>query len=328
MKFIFDTDIGDDIDDSLAIDLALRLGFDIIGVTTVYRNTVMRARIAKRQLALFGRADIPVYAGYGNTLAGGEDETMKLCQYTPEIDAPEYAPDGTGEIAVDFLIESAKKYGDDLTIIAIGPLTNLACAIQKDPEALRGVHRILTMSGDFVHQYSEWNILCDVEAAQVVYEAELPMICFGHEITRRTTVTQEMQNALFTLSGTPYREYLAELVRLWYKSKTPNYLVVLHDVLTAYYAVAPEFFKTVKTLVKVETKGEATRGMTVNLSVMDHFDLSKARPVEYAQCDKAEEFAKIYFDIINKEETNHEKSGKSTHGSNERGYVAYDRNRM
>ncbi len=300
MKFIFDTDIGDDIDDALALDLALRLGYDILGVTTVFRNTVMRARIAKRQLALFGRGDIPVYAGYGKTLSGCADENAPLCQYTPELESPEYAPDGTGEAAIDFLIESAKKYGDDLTIIAIGPLTNLACAVQKDPVAMRGVHRILAMGGDFVHQYSEWNILCDVEAAQIVYEAELPMICFGHEITRRTAVTQEMQNTLFALSGTPYREYIATLVRLWYRSKPPEFLVVLHDVLTTYYAVAPEFFGTKKTLVKVETKGEATRGMTVNLSIMEHFDLSKAHPVEYALCERAEDFAKIYFDIINK----------------------------
>lgn len=298
MKIIFDTDIGDDIDDALALDLALKLGYEIIGVTTVFKNTEFRARIAKKLLKLYGRQSVPVYAGWGDALQGSADEEEIPCQFTEDILRSEYAPDGGKDDAVDFLVECAEKYGGDLTIIAIGPLTNMARAVMKNAKAMRGVGQILLMGGDYVNQYSEWNILCDVDAAKIVYEADLPLVCFGHELTSRTQISPEQQAALFSLDYDGYSRYLAELSRLWYKSKEAGHLVILHDVITAYYAAHKEYFKTRETLVKVESLGEVTRGMTVNLSVMCHYDLNKAHPVRYAVCEKAEAFADLYFDLL------------------------------
>ena len=69
------------------------------------------------------------------------------------------------------------------------------------------------MGGDYVNQYSEWNILCDVDAAKIVYEADLPLVCFGHELTSRTQISPEQQAALFSLDYDGYSRYLAELSR-------------------------------------------------------------------------------------------------------------------
>lgn len=107
MKYIIDTDIGDDIDDAFALDLALKQGVDLVCVTTVFRNTRERAQIAKRMCGLFG-ADVPVYAGYGDTLNGGMATNVRLCQWTPELEG--YAPDNSeAEEAVDAILNAARR---------------------------------------------------------------------------------------------------------------------------------------------------------------------------------------------------------------------------
>lgn len=297
MRYIIDTDIGDDIDDALAIDLALRLDLDVIGITTVYRNTDERARIAKRLTGLYGR-DIPVYKGYGCNMDGRTDTSERLCQYTPELYSEIYSPNENPSDAVDFIVSSAKKYGGGLTIIAIGPLTNIAKAVQRDADALRGIDRIVIMGGDYVNQYAEWNILCDIAAAKLVFEADLPMLCFGHELTSKTRITEPQQQYLFSLDKNDYERYLGRLARLWYKSKPEGHLIILHDVLTVYHLFNDNFCRTVKTPVKVEDRGEFTKGMTVNLSVMDHYVKDDAHYIEYAACDEIESFRDIYFGII------------------------------
>ena len=104
----------------------------------VYQNTDERSRMAKKLLKYFGRGyeNVPVYTGYGQTLENSIKKFRHIVQYTPELERPEYIPDEEEpERAIDFLIESAKKYGEDLTIVAIGPFTNIARAIQKQPKA-------------------------------------------------------------------------------------------------------------------------------------------------------------------------------------------------
>ena len=108
-KYIIDTDIGDDIDDAFALDLALKLDLDLVCVTTVFRNVRERAAIAKKMLRLYGK-NLPVYAGYGATLDGC-DEIFRLCQWTPDLEWEEYAPDNSSpEEAVDAILSAARVY--------------------------------------------------------------------------------------------------------------------------------------------------------------------------------------------------------------------------
>ena len=106
-KFILDTDIGDDIDDAYALDLALKKNLPLLGVTTVFRWTEERARIAKKMIALSGKS-MPVYFG----LKGSWGVEGHCCQWTDDLAKEAYAPDnenGAEEDAVDFIINSAKK---------------------------------------------------------------------------------------------------------------------------------------------------------------------------------------------------------------------------
>ena len=124
-KILIDTDIGDDIDDAVAIALGLKSeNIEIIGITTVFRDTFSRARIAGRLLALAGKKEIPVYAGSRNGIS--EKYSPKpLCQMTASANVSEYDPvnadDESGEKAVDFILSAAKKYKKELIILGIGP---------------------------------------------------------------------------------------------------------------------------------------------------------------------------------------------------------------
>lgn len=262
-KYIIDTDIGDDIDDAFALDLALRANLDLVAVTTVYRNTKDRARMAKRLISLYGK-NIPVYFGYGATL-DGLDENFPLCQWTNELEDDKYAPDNCAcEEAVDIILESARKYGKDFFVLAIGPLTNVARAIQKDPKAMQNCGGIILMGGDYVNDYAEWNILCDVTSAKVVFSSNVDIIAFGHEVTSKTRVSIEQQRYIFSLDGNKYREYLAEISRLWHLSKDKDYRIILHDLLVIRYALEPSYCSLCKADVFVETASLNRAKMFVN----------------------------------------------------------------
>jgi purine nucleosidase/pyrimidine-specific ribonucleoside hydrolase len=155
LKLLIDTDLGDEIDDALALYFAMKKGFEMVGITTVFQNTAERARIAKRLLKLYGNGyeAVPVFVGHGTPLAEREREYGHTCHYTSELEKEEYAPDGDG--AVDFIIEQCKKWGKELVVVAIGPFTNIAKVIEKDSAALGLAKKVVIMGGAFFKQYAD-----------------------------------------------------------------------------------------------------------------------------------------------------------------------------
>lgn len=267
-KIILDTDIGDDIDDALALALALEMPqIELLGITTVFLDTQKRARIARKMLRLWG-VDVPVYAGIrrGEKMSMSVDSTP--CQYTRDLETGEYeaindtyADGGMG--AVDFLVDSARKYGRELTIIAIGPLSNVAEAIRRSPEAMKGIDRILLMGGCFYGDTREWNILCDPRGADVVFGSGIETVCVGLDVTRSTQLNDEQQKRIMSGGQDAKRGYLSDLVRLHWQANGKN--AILHDPLTVYYAAHPDILTVAEATVKVDTDGEDTAGRTVNL---------------------------------------------------------------
>ena len=144
-KVILDTDIGDDIDDAFALLLLLESHkFDVLGITTVFRNSIKRAKMAKQLIDSLGY-DIKVYPGIDNPLKVSIDDLI-----SPEIKQKEKVDENNkylipqwdesmekcqieNKSAVDFIVESVNKYPNEITIIPIGPMTNIASAIKKDP---------------------------------------------------------------------------------------------------------------------------------------------------------------------------------------------------
>ena len=234
-KIILDTDNGDDIDDLFAIYAMLNSPeFEVVGIICSYLNSPLRVRQAKKVLKLANKKDIPVYTGCGNSIRGYHDRPTSTVywQYEDSLMDDEYKPDvdnAEGKEAIDFLIESAKKYKDELYICEIAPECTLGRAIQKDRDAFKDAH-IYIMGGAFFEKCSEWNIDCDIEAARIVFESGLNLTYVGHNVTVKTQLTKEMYDKFHAYKGDEYTEYLVKITDLW--TKFSKRITILHDPLT------------------------------------------------------------------------------------------------
>lgn len=258
MRMIIDTDIGDDIDDALAIAWALKRNIKLEGITTVYRDAEKRSLIVERILKEAGREDIPVYVGYSETLSPDAKQLGKL-----NYEEGGEKKKSDGDEAVSFIIECAEKYGEELTLLAVGPLTNLAIACMKAPESMKKIGQVVVMGGAFYVHTSEWNIACDPRAAQIVTQAGLQLTYVPWDVTRHIDIGVENYKHILETQDGGVKGYISGLVNQW---KKPNgFTPLLHDPAAVYYCINPQVFETKDIPVKVIVDGEM-KGLTLNLS--------------------------------------------------------------
>ena len=264
-KILLDTDIGDEIDDALALYFAMVQGIEIVGVTTVFKNTDERARITKRLMKLFGQGyeNIPVFAGHGTPIAEKAENYPHTCHFHEGLLSDEYAPDGDADAAVDFIIDSCARYGEELAVVAIGPFTNIAKVIEKNPDALNKAGKVVIMGGAYYRQYADWNVMCDAEAADVMFRSLKNLECVGADVTHKTVLSREEHEAVLNCKNDAAAIEIAELIRLW-SVVNPDRYPTLHDPLAIYYAVHPEVCEVEAQRIAVLTEGYA-RGLTLNV---------------------------------------------------------------
>lgn len=261
MVFWIDTDIGDDIDDALALVLALKKKLPIIGVSTVYREAEARTLLVKRFLAEEGRADVRVVAGYSQPIS---ENARELGFLNYREDGPMTLEMKDPERAVDAIIEAAETYKQDLTLLVLGAQTNIAKAVQKAPEVMQQIGRCLIMGGAFNVHTDEWNIACDPAAAKIVAESGIPIVYVPWDITRFVYIGEENYEYILNLHEDGTSGILADYVRSWKKRNT--YVPLLHDPVAVYYALYPEWFILNDVRTKVVADGELM-GATVNLTL-------------------------------------------------------------
>lgn len=219
-KILLDTDIGDDIDDAFALALLTQCAKEnLVGVTTVFRNTYDRAQQVE-QLLKTANLSIPVYAGerlpYKEPIRFFDQDSDELPQNQHPCQWNESYSDYTvNQGAVDFIINCAEKYGKQLVIMPIGPLTNIARAIEKAPESMRKIGKIVLMGGWFTNYEPEWNILCDPEAANIVFSSGLEVYAVGLDVTLQCTLDSELLND-FRNSEKPYNKQIVEWLDKWF----------------------------------------------------------------------------------------------------------------
>ena len=233
IKVILDTDNGDDIDDLITLYFALASEeIELIGIVCSYLNAPLRVKQIKHALKLFGREDIPVYVGASKPLATLHPCPIDIvyCQYT-DVLGKDFNNDGSGyEEGINFLIESAKKYGKELTILEVAPETSLAMAIEKDKEAFKDT-KIVLMAGAFYKHENEWNIECDYKAASIIINSGLDLTYVGLDVTDLTILENPYyENMLLKTYNDIRFDYLTECANLWVKSQKRH--IVLHDPLT------------------------------------------------------------------------------------------------
>ncbi len=209
---IIDTDIGDDIDDAFALGLALQSPeFRILGITTAFGDTAMREQLVMKFLAATGFANVPVAAGVPTQ----PKTTFTQMLYTSGgqlISAEKLS-------GPDFILDQIRKHPGEITLIAIGPQTNLGAAIDKDPATFRKLKRIVMMGGSVYKGYKggapdpEWNILCDIPAAQKVFTSGVPLYVMPLDSTILRLDTGD-RNALFE-DHTPITDQIHILYDEW-----------------------------------------------------------------------------------------------------------------
>jgi purine nucleosidase len=210
---LFDTDIGTDIDDAYALAQVLRSPeLELLGVTTVSSDAVARARLAAKLLAVAGRPDIPVYAGTSTAT-----QYMKQVEWAAGFTSP--ALHETGGVA--FLREQINARPGEITLIAVGELTNVAALLETDPAIAKKIKAIALMGGSIRRGYApgakpepEWNIKSNARAAQVVFASGVPLLVAPLDSTADLKLTPEWKVRLFA-RGTPLNDALAALDFVW-----------------------------------------------------------------------------------------------------------------
>lgn len=268
-KVILDCDPGHD--DALAILLAAR-HFDVLGITTVHGNQSLDkvTRNALKVLEFGGLTHIPVIPGCDRPL-------LQAPRHAPEVhgetglDGPDL-PEPTTPVlpghAVDFIVDTVMA-NEDVTLIATGPLTNVATALHREPRLAGRLHQISLMGGSLTYGNStpaaEFNIWCDPEAAHIVFTSGVPIKMVGLNLTRQAEAGPEEIARIRGLGNRTGQivadllEFFSERLRRLFGLRGGS----LHDPCAVAWLIDPTIIEGRMLHVAVELHGEHTRGMTV-----------------------------------------------------------------
>jgi purine nucleosidase/pyrimidine-specific ribonucleoside hydrolase len=281
---LIDTDPG--IDDALAILLALRSpDARVEAVTTVAGNVpVEQATTNARRILDVASPDPPPRLAVGAATplkrapvtAGhvhGQDGLGNLERFVEPDGRPRYpAPTYALEMrpAPEVILEIADRWGPELTIVALGPLTNLALALQQDPRRLARAGRVVVMGGAIavpgnVTPAAEFNVYVDPEAAAAVLEAGLDVELVPLDVTRRVVLAQDALIQRMGRCGDRLARFILDFTRYGFAPGGDREAggIVLHDPLAMAVALDPSLVRLEPAAVEVECEGRLTRGLTL-----------------------------------------------------------------
>jgi inosine-uridine nucleoside N-ribohydrolase len=265
-KIILDTDIGDDIDDALALTFAMLCSeVKVLGVTTVFRNTEKRAELACCVLEALGRTDVPVYVGLGKRLMQSADEwRTQVESHRPrqmEVlgkQRPSVRPQK--QRAVEYIVDTVMASDEEITLVPVGPFTNIAAALTLEPRIAEKA-KICMMGGVAKRLSAEWNALCDPEATHIVFSSGAPIVMVGLDVTTQCRMEYEQVQAIGA-ADRPINKLCYELIHLW-GGGNPEPRPMLHDPLAVAMAFDPSFCETSEMCIEVETRSAHIRGATI-----------------------------------------------------------------
>jgi inosine-uridine nucleoside N-ribohydrolase len=259
LDIIIDTDIGDDIDDALAVAFALNSPeLNLIGVTTVFGQVEIRTKLALKLLKTFGRDDIPVATGIGKPIA--EKKRTQIPNQAVVLKETDRLPNPSRLSAVDLILSTVLDSKDEVILAPIGALTNIAIAILQEPKLAQKA-KIVLMGGTYLGtQAEEYNIRCDPEAARIVFESGAKITAVGLNVTLKCRLNKTQVQQIKE-RGTVVTSLLSDMISAWQGGK--EVYPILHDPLAVGVAFDRSLVKIEPKLINVETRGEFTRGFTV-----------------------------------------------------------------
>ena len=273
-RIVIDTDPGQD--DAVAILTALASPeLEVAAITTVAGNVPLSltTRNALVMCELAGRPEVPVYAGCDGPMEG-KLVTAEYVHGASGIDGadlpePTIAPREQG--AVDFLVaDLGAAQPGSVTLCTLGPLTNIATALRREPAVAAGVDELVMMGGGFfeggnVTPAAEFNVYVDPEAAEIVFNSGIEITMMPLDVTHRALITPARLER-FRALGTPAGDAVAGMLDFFERYDMDKYGSEggpLHDPCVIAYLLAPAMFSGRRCNVQIETGSELTRGMTV-----------------------------------------------------------------
>jgi inosine-uridine nucleoside N-ribohydrolase len=292
-RVIIDTDPGTD--DAMAIILALNSPeLKVEALTVVPGNVDGRQGLenALKIVSLAGRCDVSVAGGAQHPL----NQKLITAQFwhgkngLADVELPPSKCKADLRFGPDLIIEMVHKYPREITLIPVGPLTNIALAVSKDPSIAGLVKNIVIMGGSItggnVNGAAEANIYNDPEAAQIVFNAGWMVTMVGSDVGERTLITRKYLAELLASHG-PQSDFIAKIADFYLtRSEKSGYSgAAMYDPLAVGIALDPTLGTLKEMHVDVETKGEFTRGETVanrmgsnenNVLHGDHYEIEGA----------------------------------------------------
>ncbi|HVJ08414.1 MAG TPA: nucleoside hydrolase [Acidisarcina sp.] len=256
LKVIFDTDIGDDIDDAFALALLIsRPEVEVLGVTTAWGDTALRARLTERFLASAGKAEIPIFTGPKTV----ESTVFSQERYALGDVHPAAWPD-----AIAFTLDAIRRDPGEITLIAVAPFSNMGALIDRDPVTFRKLKRVVLMGGSIHRGYGdlgysthphptpEYNVFSDVASSRKLLASGVPISMMPLDSTQLKL--DEVKRDLVFSHGTPLTDALTLLYHQW-SASTGTPTPTLYDAMAAAAAIRPELCPTTPMHLRIDDKG-------------------------------------------------------------------------
>jgi purine nucleosidase len=290
VPILFDTDIGSDIDDAIALAYLLREPrCQLLGITTVTGEPVERARLADAVCRAAGRADIPIHAGVEPPLLIPLKQT-----HAPQksvLAKWDHRRDFEPNTAVPFLRDTIHARPGEITLLAVGPFTNVGALFAMDPEIPLLLKRLVIMGGRYTANTAraaavEWNASGDPHAMEIMIRGPVPeLTAFGLDVTLQCRLPAEECRRRFR-GGV--LDVVAEMAEVWYADRQG---IVFHDPLAAVAIFEPEVFEFESGRIEVELASTRVAGMT-------HWTAHEAGPHRIATSVNADVFFERYFAVV------------------------------
>eukprot|EP00250_Pteridium_aquilinum_P010391 c19353_g1_i1 orf=103-1137(-) len=277
-KLIIDTDPG--IDDAMAIFMAFQSPeLDVIGLTTIFGNgpTPLVTRNALYLCEVAGLLSMPVAEGCSEPLKGGAQKAADFVHGSDGLGntfPPEPKKRKIEMSASDFLIEKVKEFPHEVTVLALGPLTNIANAIQKDSSFASNVNKIFVLGGSFFasgnrNPAAEANIYCDPDAADIVFTSGADIVVIGINLTTQLKLTEGDLLEIRDAKGR-FGKYVYDMClfyKIWHFESDGIDGIFLHDPGCLAALLDPNLFTYRKGALRVETQGICTGHTLLDLGL-------------------------------------------------------------
>ena len=285
-RIILDTDPG--VDDAMAIFLALRSPeLKVEAITPVSGNVPLSLTLpnALRLVEIANRPDVPVAAGAATPLV----RRLVTAKYVhgsnglAGVDFPEPKLQPVSETAVELIRRIVRKNPGEITIVAVGPLTNIATLLKSDDSIATLIPAIVVMGGSLsggnITPAAEFNFYVDPEAARIVFDSGIPLTMVGLDVTHKVLLREEHIRMLEAAQN-PVSQAAGKIMRATFdrmRKGNDVTVIAMHDPLTVAHLIDPTILTLKDYYVQIETSGELTAGESVGYS---HAPVRSSPPIE------------------------------------------------